>query len=916
MFKNVNILYIVRVFIIKYYMKYSLLFFFSIFYSTLFSQTNCTSLPLPFTENFEEDSPTLSCWTALNQDNNTTTWITNNGFANSGSQCKAILLQNAMYFSTANDYLVSPQINLGNDGVVKQLKFYVKLSPLEHANWRVAQKLRVSISTNNGISANDFLIDVLPNRYYTNGYYQMVLVDLVNAQDVPLQGNVRVGFHVFENVNPIGRGIYIDDVSITNKPTCAEHLDVTVCANTDNAVVSFNNLNANSQYEYSLQYAGQEPIFPGVANQSSTLELNNLLPNTDYVLYVRNVCNGTFSNYVPFYFKTIVGVSLANPFCGESGSLVFENNYGQPDTSGYGPIGCLSFSPNPIWYYFEVSQSGNLEFNIIQNTQFNAAGQPIGQNLDVDYVAFGPFDSLEQACHQIEATYCLDCPSYQQVVNPGAVPANSYPNGNIVDCSPSPSYIEELSIANAIEGQFYAVLISNWDGLQGYIKLEQTNINEPGAGSTNCDFLCTVDVGDDIVVCNETSYTITADVNTQGTGDILSIQWFRDGVLLNPATYNTLSINVTTDGIYRVEIVKDQCEQDMIEDEIWVRFVSSFPLNSIPNHYNICDVNNDLIQLVDFNAYEATFINQNYTATYYITENDANLGSNYINRNNYSISNSTTLYVRISHVLNNNCYVVKPVQFILNSMDIPTVEFTYPSEVCMNDVDVVFPRFNAGFVTGGRFSSTSGLEINSQTGEINISSSLQGTYIVKYHLPMDVANCVAEGNYEFTVKLFPKFTFDIYAACVNEDFSLGVKNLVGINFSDIVSYLWSGPRNFTSTNEEIYITDEGTYHIQITTKDGCVLKQSIIVDNTKCFIQKGISPNGDGLNESFIIENYIIVQLKIINRYGNEVFVFKGDYKDEWHGQDKSGNELPSGTYFYEIITHKGPITGWIEINR
>ncbi|WP_262674644.1 gliding motility-associated C-terminal domain-containing protein [Paenimyroides tangerinum] len=79
-------------------------------------------------------------------------------------------------------------------------------------------------------------------------------------------------------------------------------------------------------------------------------------------------------------------------------------------------------------------------------------------------------------------------------------------------------------------------------------------------------------------------------------------------------------------------------------------------------------------------------------------------------------------------------------------------------------------------------------------------------------------------------------------------------------------------------------------------------------------MQKGISPNGDGLNEYFDLVSFGGVDLKIFNRYGSVVYE-KSNYKNEWNGQSKTGKQLPSGTYFYQIQTNIGEqFTGYIQL--
>ncbi len=83
----------------------------------------------------------------------------------------------------------------------------------------------------------------------------------------------------------------------------------------------------------------------------------------------------------------------------------------------------------------------------------------------------------------------------------------------------------------------------------------------------------------------------------------------------------------------------------------------------------------------------------------------------------------------------------------------------------------------------------------------------------------------------------------------------------------------------------------------------------------------GISPNGDGVNDSFTIqgiEQYDAVNLCIYNRWGNQVFqnadgVYRNDWTGTWNGKD-----LPDGTYFYVLDLGDGSplLSGYIQIRR
>ncbi|MFP9100949.1 gliding motility-associated C-terminal domain-containing protein, partial [Flavobacterium sp. RHBU_24] len=91
----------------------------------------------------------------------------------------------------------------------------------------------------------------------------------------------------------------------------------------------------------------------------------------------------------------------------------------------------------------------------------------------------------------------------------------------------------------------------------------------------------------------------------------------------------------------------------------------------------------------------------------------------------------------------------------------------------------------------------------------------------------------------------------------------------------------------------------------------------IIIDNVFCDVQRGLSPNNDGRNDSFDLSNLDVRKLSIYNRYGQEVYHFNGAYTDQWGGNADSGDELPTGTYFYMFERNTGEAkTGWIYINR
>jgi len=91
-------------------------------------------------------------------------------------------------------------------------------------------------------------------------------------------------------------------------------------------------------------------------------------------------------------------------------------------------------------------------------------------------------------------------------------------------------------------------------------------------------------------------------------------------------------------------------------------------------------------------------------------------------------------------------------------------------------------------------------------------------------------------------------------------------------------------------------------------------------------IPEGISPNGDGLNDTWVIEGLEYFpdhKVWIFNRWGNKVFEAEG-YKNDWRGTNTfdvaiANENLPEGTYFYIFetgIEGQAPLKGFIYLTR
>jgi uncharacterized repeat protein (TIGR01451 family)/gliding motility-associated-like protein len=95
--------------------------------------------------------------------------------------------------------------------------------------------------------------------------------------------------------------------------------------------------------------------------------------------------------------------------------------------------------------------------------------------------------------------------------------------------------------------------------------------------------------------------------------------------------------------------------------------------------------------------------------------------------------------------------------------------------------------------------------------------------------------------------------------------------------------------------------------------------------STALFIPEGFSPNGDGINDLFVIRGAgnLTISIEVYNRWQHLVYK-NDDYKSDWDGKPNTGitindgaNGLPDGTYYYVIKTSDGrKFVRYMTINR
>jgi len=159
---------------------------------------------------------------------------------------------------------------------------------------------------------------------------------------------------------------------------------------------------------------------------------------------------------------------------------------------------------------------------------------------------------------------------------------------------------------------------------------------------------------------------------------------------------------------------------------------------------------------------------------------------------------------------------------------------------------------------------------------------------------------------------------------VNYDGCIGPFNITLIGNGDTI-VVEDLPESYMYVFKDL---DSGSYQVTVRGSNFCAQRdtQRVDIKNYSCDVKvyTGITPNGDGKNDKWIIDNLEINpnnKVTIYNRWGAKVWSTT-DYDNDdrvWSGIGSNGKELPTGTYFYIIeVEGNSPASGsgWIQLNR
>ena len=628
---------------------------------------------------------------------------------------------------------------------------------------------------------------------------------------------------------------------------------------------------------------------------------------------------------------------VTTPFC--SSSITYPAGTNQTPASTTYPnndYGCLGSSPNPAWYYMQIDAPGALGIDMS-----NSSG------VDIDFILYGPFSSYNNAL--------TNCDNF----------GNGTGTNTVVDCSFSGSANETATINNALAGEVYVLLITNFSNSATNITF--TN-NGTGNATTDCNIVtpstCLAEIG-------TYNTSLTGDTQAQTMlcfGDQLNITSNNDFVTPASITGGTAPIPVYDPGVSwlvyscppTVALTPVQSAATLLEvpdDPCFLGIYASTPNLTDINDMSIINgqpagtFTNNTVYFVPITMYSIVEGLYSYVispdndcyelgtpiAIQYLPEivavqnpNCANGtvavtltgGAPQVNGTNFNVvtgsqSPASAAFLNTS-VANGGTIILGnltdgpysfdivddngcPITISGDFIGAQTATITYPDNLYCLNEPNPIPSLVGN--AGGIYTSGNGLSINPATGQINLATSTPGAYAITYTTPGN--QCPATSTFNLTIEAFP-----IVEA--GPDLTVCVGRPITLSGSGASSYSW----NNGLQNNVPYLPNVGLTSFVVigTTNGGCAGTDSltvIVVGDCDSLIDviywvpNTFTPDGDQYNQTFLPVFY-----SGIDPYAYDFYVYNRwgeliwenhDFQFGWDGTYNDGMKCPDGTYTWKI---------------
>ena len=578
----------------------------------------------------------------------------------------------------------------------------------------------------------------------------------------------------------------------------------------------------------------------------------------------------------------------------------------------YLDYGCLGSQPDPTWNAIYFDLPGDYTFTLAQ-TGLDGVGN------DIDFIVWGPFNDQQGACYEL-------------------LPET------VADCSFSAVSVETITLNGVQAGDVFLILITNFSQDEGFFTFTQATGPDNG---TNCEIVCDAEVLYQDVVVEEdaTNPGFSAPIELCGIDSIDLVasspyadtyQWYyQEGIPIDGATDPTLT--VTESGNYFVEVSGDVCEGSSLSIQVIIGLGSEAVANAVDDIVTCDDASADGFEEFDLDMQTATILGAqaatDFNVSYHATLQDAQTNMNALTSPYTNVTNPQTIFVRVEDANANFCFVTSNFDLIISgptptatSVDIESCDDGTGNaafDLAAHDGNILDGQ-NPEDYTVSYYETEADAEAGTNaidTSTLYTSSTQTIFGRVESNISFD---CYSTTSFDLIVKTLPStsFTEDFdYEVCPNATSPIIITATPNNYTASEVSIEWyrDGGLITGENNLDLAVLEAGFYEIQVSFNDATQCSATVgidVIELETCVIPEGISPNGDGMNDTFDLSSYNVSKIEIFNRNGTLVYK-KRNYTNEWHGQSDEGDELPVGTYFYTMEYENGKQrAAWVYIQR
>lgn len=408
--------------------------------------------------------------------------------------------------------------------------------------------------------------------------------------------------------------------------------------------------------------------------------------------------------------------------------------------------------------------------------------------------------------------------------------------------------------------------------------------------------------------------------STNYNSDFTDILWvFSDGFTTSENTFthefsngsHTVSLNIIDpSGCVRDSVVKQKL------------FVRNCDINMEPLS-TICP--DDSVKLTSVSGTEFLWSTGEIASSIYVTPNQTTTYSLQVNGGSIPICDEITVFVHnipqsalndtIGFCINTEITLVPEIEGyylwstgetndsivisqegsywykITDTNNCVSVDSIYAQE--MNPVEWSFNDFN--FVCQNQTATIGPIEILPENIIYNWNNEETSQYISVtdtgfYYLEIKDEYCITYDS-TYVHDVIPPFI------SIDNNYTICGNSLTIDVFQDNSSYLWSTG----DTTSNITVKKAGVYKLDLTNKCGSITEFFTVAFDCNVYVPNTFTPNGDGINDTWIIrnmENFPGSKINVFNRWGQKVW--SGNYTEEWDGKF-NGKKMPTGNYIYAI---------------